>query len=92
MVSRVKELTEGLHQVEHRPVSSRDWNDAHLADAAREIHADDPTFGYRFIATNSTQNTASEQARPGAASLHLTGFSRSLPESGEGPSDRTGGP
>ncbi len=32
------------------PVSSRDWSDAHLVDAARQIHADDPTFGYRFIA------------------------------------------
>ncbi len=32
------------------PVSSRDWSDAHLVDAAREIHADDPVFGYRFSA------------------------------------------
>jgi transposase InsO family protein len=32
------------------PVSARDWSDAHLVDAAREIHADDPVFGYRFIA------------------------------------------
>ena len=33
-----------------RPISDRDWDDAHLVDAAREIHADDPVFGYRFIA------------------------------------------
>jgi len=33
-----------------KPVSARDWDDAHLVDAAREIHADDPAFGYRFIA------------------------------------------
>lgn len=32
------------------PVSDRDWADAHLVDAALEIHADDPVFGYRFIA------------------------------------------
>ena len=32
------------------PVSSREWNDAHLVDAALAIHADDPVFGYRFIA------------------------------------------
>ncbi len=32
------------------PVSKRDWDDADLVDAAREIHADDPVFGYRFIA------------------------------------------
>jgi transposase InsO family protein len=31
------------------PVSTRDWDDAHLVDAARQIHADDPVFGYRFI-------------------------------------------
>jgi transposase InsO family protein len=33
-----------------RPVSSRDWNDAHLINAALDIHHDDPAFGYRFIA------------------------------------------
>ncbi|MFF0818306.1 IS3 family transposase [Rhodococcus sp. NPDC003318] len=32
------------------PVSQRDWDDAHLINAARAIHADDPAFGYRFIA------------------------------------------
>ena len=32
------------------PVSRRDWDDAHLINAALDIHADDPEFGYRFIA------------------------------------------
>ncbi|WP_372477370.1 IS3 family transposase [Nocardia australiensis] len=32
------------------PVSQRDRDDAHLIDAALGIHADDPEFGYRFIA------------------------------------------
>ena len=32
------------------PVCQRDWDDAHLIDAAIDIHADDPAFGYRFIA------------------------------------------
>jgi len=31
------------------PVSQRDWDDAHLINAAMDVHADDPTFGYRFI-------------------------------------------
>jgi transposase InsO family protein len=31
------------------PVTARDWADAHLIDAARDIHHDDPEFGYRFI-------------------------------------------
>jgi hypothetical protein len=33
-----------------RPVSQRDWDDAHPINAAYDIHADDPAFGYRFIA------------------------------------------
>jgi putative transposase len=31
-------------------VSRRDWDEAHLINAALGIHADDPGFGYRFIA------------------------------------------
>ena len=33
-----------------RPVSRRDWDDAHLTNAAIDAHRDDPAFGYRFIA------------------------------------------
>ncbi|MBO3088275.1 IS3 family transposase [Cellulomonas dongxiuzhuiae] len=33
-----------------RPVTDRDWADAHLINAAIDIHHDDPEFGYRFIA------------------------------------------
>ena len=32
------------------PVTQRDWDDAHLINAAMTIHHDDPGFGYRFIA------------------------------------------
>ncbi len=32
------------------PVTQREWDDAHLVHAARDIHHDDPEFGYRFIA------------------------------------------
>lgn len=31
------------------PVSDRDWADAHLVNAALDIHRDDTAFGYRFI-------------------------------------------
>ena len=31
------------------PVTQRDWDDAHLIHAARDVHHDDPEFGYRFI-------------------------------------------
>jgi putative transposase len=32
-----------------QPVTDRDWDDAHLINAAIDIHHDDPEFGYRFI-------------------------------------------
>ena len=32
------------------PVTDREWDDAHLINTAMDIHADDPAFGYRFIA------------------------------------------
>lgn len=32
------------------PVSQRDWDDAHLIDAARDAYREDPAFGYRLIA------------------------------------------
>ncbi|PRY03368.1 helix-turn-helix protein, partial [Kineococcus rhizosphaerae] len=38
-----------------RPVTDRDWNDAHLINAAVDIHHDDPEFGYRFIADELEQ-------------------------------------
>ncbi|WP_238985796.1 IS3 family transposase [Kineococcus radiotolerans] len=37
------------------PVTDRDWNDAHLLNAAVDIHHDDPEFGYRFIADELQQ-------------------------------------
>ena len=32
------------------PVSDRDWADAHTTNVIVDVHADDPEFGYRFIA------------------------------------------
>jgi putative transposase len=32
------------------PLTDREWDDAHLINAALDIHGDDPAFGYRFIA------------------------------------------
>lgn len=42
--------TQAFYKWRKAPVSQRDWDDAHLINAARDIHADDPVFGYRFIA------------------------------------------
>ncbi len=42
--------TQAFYKWRKVPVSQRDWDDAHLINAARDILADDPAFGYRFIA------------------------------------------
>ena len=44
------------------PVTDREWADAHLINAAMDIHTDDPAFGYRFIADQLAERgiTASE--------------------------------
>ena len=42
--------TQGFYKWCANPVSSRDWDDAHLINAIIAIHLDDPEFGYRFIA------------------------------------------
>jgi transposase InsO family protein len=41
---------QGFYKWRADPVSQREWDDAHLVDAIREVHADDPEFGYRFVA------------------------------------------
>ena len=40
---------QAFYQWRANPVTDRDWADAHLIDAAIDIHHDDPEFGYRFI-------------------------------------------
>ncbi len=42
--------TQAFYKWKKDPVTQRDWDDAHLINVARVIHADDPAFGYRFIA------------------------------------------
>ncbi len=41
---------QAFYQWKRKPVSDRDWADAHLTNTALDIHHDDPAFGYRFIA------------------------------------------
>ena len=41
---------QAFYKWQANPVTQRDWDDAHLINAAIDIHADDPAFGYRFIA------------------------------------------
>lgn len=41
---------QGFYKWCANPVSTRDWDEAHLINAAYDVHADDPEFGHRFIA------------------------------------------
>jgi putative transposase len=40
---------QAFYQWKAKPVSQRDYDDAHLINAAVDVHHD-PEFGYRFIA------------------------------------------
>jgi putative transposase len=42
--------TQAFNKWRPSPVSQREWDNAHLINAAMDIHGDDPAFGYRFIA------------------------------------------
>lgn len=42
--------TQAFYKWRANPVSDRDWDDAHVTNAIVDVHADDPEFGYRFIA------------------------------------------
>jgi putative transposase len=42
--------TQSYYKWLRRPITPRDWEDAHLTNAIIDAHRDDPTFGYRFIA------------------------------------------
>jgi len=42
--------TQAFYKWRACPVSDRDWADAHVVNAIVDVHADDPEFGYRFIA------------------------------------------
>ena len=41
---------QAFYKWQARPVCDRDWDDAHLTNAIIDVHADEPEFGYRFIA------------------------------------------
>lgn len=41
--------TQAFYQWLANPVCQRDWDDAHLINAALDLHGDDPEFGYRLL-------------------------------------------
>jgi putative transposase len=42
--------TQAFYQWKKNPVTQRDWDDAHLINAALDIHSGAPEFGYRLVA------------------------------------------
>ena len=54
---------QAFYQWHADPCSRRDYDDAHLVNAIRDVHDDDPEFGYRFIADElkAAGHTASER-------------------------------
>ena len=40
---------QAFYKWQAQPVCRRDFDDAHLVNAIRDVHEDDPEFGYRFI-------------------------------------------
>ena len=42
--------TQAFYKWQTQPCSARDLDDAHLTNVIVDVHADDPEFGYRFIA------------------------------------------
>jgi putative transposase len=40
---------QSFYKWQTKPVSTRDYDDAHLVNVIRDVHEDDPEFGYRFI-------------------------------------------
>jgi putative transposase len=73
---------QGYYRWRASPVTERDWVDAHLVNAARDIHAEDPAFGYRFIADELPEK-ASWRVRTGSsACAGTTASGRCSPRSG----------
>jgi putative transposase len=63
---------QAFYQWKSKPVSARDYDDAHLVNAAIDVHHDDPEFGYRFITDELTAQgfTASRNRVGRLCTLH----------------------
>ena len=46
---------QAFYKWQTRPCADRDWVDAHVTNVIVDVHADDPEFGYRFIADELEQ-------------------------------------
>ena len=85
--------TQAFNKWRRNPVSQRDWDEAHLINAAIDIHDDDPAFGYRFISDELAETPASGQRASGVAPVLPTGhLERVRQEEGPQQEGRTTGP
>ncbi len=57
---------QAFYKWQANPVTDREWDDAHLINAALDIHHDDPAFGYRFIADQLAERGIDGVGEPGA--------------------------
>lgn len=51
----LKFSTQGYYKWLKNPCCDRDWENAHLTNAALDAHLEDPAFGYRFLADELAQ-------------------------------------
>jgi putative transposase len=67
--------TQAFYAWRSNPISRRDWDDAHLTNAAVDIHHDDPAFGYRFIADELLEQASGSErtGSPGCATSNGSG-------------------
>ena len=61
--------TQAFYKWRARPVSDRDWADAHVVNAIVDVHADDPEFGYRFIADELERARPADERASGVAAV-----------------------
>jgi hypothetical protein len=73
--------TQAFYQWKKHPVTDRDWADAHLINAAIDIHQDDPEFGYRSSPTNSPGPASPPAANGSTAYAPCNGCGRSTRKS-----------
>ncbi len=62
---------QAFYKWQANPVSQRDWDDAHLINAAIDIHHDDPEFGYRFIADELRRPGRRRPRESGRPAVHV---------------------
>ena len=73
--------TQAFYKWRAEPVCARDLDDAYLTNAAIDLHADDPEFGYRLIADDLRDaGTGSPTTGPGGCAP-TSGCGRCTPRS-----------